>query len=244
MQLGLDAAGMIPGFGAFADVANAGVSLLRGDYAGAAFSIFAAIPGIGDAAAAAKMAKKGATFLEKEIAEEAAKKAAKEAAERAEKEAAERAAKKEAESGGGKIKGKGKDKDGGPCDHQKKGNGKGDYSGGAHAETKLPVGDGLDSHHMPADQVSPLSKNSGPAIQMLPGDHAKTGSNGQMPGSAIYRYEIGQLLAEGKWRDALAKEIRNVRKIANAIQDPKKYNESISEMLKYFHCLEINNLLG
>lgn len=127
VQLGLDAAGMVPGFGAFADVANAGVSVFRGDYAGAAFSLLAAIPGIGDAAAAGKMIKKGAGVLEK--------KAAKEAAEKAEKEAAQRAAKKEvAEKKGGKSKGKDKD---GPCKI------------GPYSTLKCPPGN--DAHHIVPD---------------------------------------------------------------------------------------------
>ena len=59
LQLVMDICGFIPGFGAFFDLANAGISLARGDYAGAAMSALAAIPGIGDAAAAAKIGIKG-----------------------------------------------------------------------------------------------------------------------------------------------------------------------------------------
>jgi hypothetical protein len=120
----------------------------------------------------------------------------------------------------------------------------GDYRGGAHSEMSKPKNDGLDSHHAPADDASPLSRNAGPAIQMDPNDHHKTPSNGQMKGAAIYSYDIKQLLDKGEWRNALAKEIRAVRKIANVIKDPRKYNDAISEILKHFHCLDKNNLLG
>lgn len=51
---------------------------------------------------------------------------------------------------------------------------------------------------MPADDVSPLPRNDGPAIHMEPPDHHKTRSNGQVPGSYQYRRNIESLLKEGK----------------------------------------------
>ena len=41
----------------------------------------------------------------------------------------------------------------------------------------------------------------------------------------------------------MAKEIRDIRQVAKNINDPKKYNEAIREMLEYFKCLQKNNLL-
>ncbi|WP_423732087.1 hypothetical protein [Hafnia paralvei] len=224
-QLSLDAAGLLPGFGAFFDVANAGVSLCRGDFASAAFSLLAAIPVVGDAAAAVKMARKGVIAIEKKAAKEVVKKAEKEAAEKA------------AGSGGGRIAGKGK-KGKGPCDHLKKGSGKGDYRGGAHSETSRPAGDGLDSHHMPADDVSPLSRSQGPAIQMDPSDHKVTRSNGSSHAAFKYRKKIEELLRKGEWRKAMAIEIWDIKSV-----NGRKYNEAIKEMLLYFKCLDKNNLL-
>ncbi len=58
LQMGLDLCGFIPGIGVFFDLANAAVSLARGDYCGAAMSAIAAIPGLGDGIAAAKMGVK------------------------------------------------------------------------------------------------------------------------------------------------------------------------------------------
>jgi len=62
----LDGLGMVPGFGAIADGLNAVWYLAEGNYTDAAMSAFAAIPGIGDAAAAAKLGKRasglGKTF--------------------------------------------------------------------------------------------------------------------------------------------------------------------------------------
>lgn len=59
-QLALDVAGLVPGVGEVADLANAGISLARGDAIGAAASLAAAIPGLGWGATGAKWAVKGA----------------------------------------------------------------------------------------------------------------------------------------------------------------------------------------
>lgn len=134
-------------------------------------------------------------------------------------------------------------KEPGPCDHLKQGKGTGPYRGGAHSKTSKPTNDGKDSHHMPADAASPLPKKDGPAIQMEPNDHAKTPSNGQMPGSFAYVVMLEDLLSKGEWRKALRKEMLAVRKIAKASGDSTKYNEAMLEMLEYFKCLEKNNLL-
>lgn len=54
---GLDYLGMIPGYGAAADVLNAGLYLTEGDLVNAGMSGFAAIPGAGDWAGAGKIAR-------------------------------------------------------------------------------------------------------------------------------------------------------------------------------------------
>ena len=59
IQLALDAAGFVPGFGAIPDLTNAAISALRGNWAEAGLSVLAAVPIIGDAAAGAKLASKG-----------------------------------------------------------------------------------------------------------------------------------------------------------------------------------------
>jgi len=79
IQLGLDIVGLIPGIGTAADIINAGISLGRGDYLGAAVNLLGAIPGVGDAAktaikagshaADAAKAGKAAIGAGKEIAE-------------------------------------------------------------------------------------------------------------------------------------------------------------------------------
>ncbi|MGU2293286.1 polymorphic toxin type 15 domain-containing protein, partial [Pseudomonas aeruginosa] len=93
LQLGLDVVGLIPVVGEIADLANAGISLARGDYAGAALSLLSAIPFAGWLGTAGKVGRHGA-----KAAAEASAKAAKEAAERAaKKEAADKAAKEAAQ---------------------------------------------------------------------------------------------------------------------------------------------------
>ena len=65
LQLGLDVVGLIPGLGEIADLANAGVSLARGDYVGAALSLAAMVPFAGWAATGAKAGRKASTTLAK-----------------------------------------------------------------------------------------------------------------------------------------------------------------------------------
>lgn len=266
---GLDALGAIPEVGAVFDGANALVYAAEGNLMQAGISGGAAVldlvPVAGTAGKVAEFGAKGAAKLAakeaaeraaKELAEQEAKKLAEEEAKRlaeqeakriaeqGAKEAEERAAKEAAAAekppkgqDGGKIKG-------GPCDHLKQGSGKGKYRGGAHGKTSKPANDGKDSHHMPADDVSPLKRNDGPAIQMEPDDHALTSSNGQNGRvGRRYRAMIESLLKDGKWREAMLKEIQDVRRIAKQIKDARRYNEAMLEMLEYFKCLQKNGLL-
>ncbi|MCR8984425.1 hypothetical protein NW801_04915 [Brevibacillus laterosporus] len=64
VQLALDVVGMIPGVGEIADLANAGISLARGDYEGAALSLAACVPFAGWAATGTKFVKKGMNAFE------------------------------------------------------------------------------------------------------------------------------------------------------------------------------------
>jgi RHS repeat-associated protein len=57
LQKALDFGGMIPGLGEPLDLINGGISLARGDYAGAALSMAAVIPIVGNAAGAVKIAR-------------------------------------------------------------------------------------------------------------------------------------------------------------------------------------------
>lgn len=65
IQLALDVAGMVPLAGAAADLLNASISVLRGDWVGAGLSLVSAVPGVGDAVGGAKLAYKGAKLATK-----------------------------------------------------------------------------------------------------------------------------------------------------------------------------------
>lgn len=58
LQTGLDIVGMVPIVGEVADLANAGISLARGDYEGAALSMAAMVPIAGNAAGAVKIGRR------------------------------------------------------------------------------------------------------------------------------------------------------------------------------------------
>lgn len=81
---------------------------------------------------------------------------------------------------------------------------------------------------MLADSISHLSRARGPSIQMEKTDHALTSSYGSKAEAVTYRKEIKELLDAGRWREAMAREIRDVRGITGS-----KYNTAIREMLDY-----------
>lgn len=64
LQMLLDLAGMIPGAGAVPDLLNATISVAKGDYIEAALSVVSAVPGVGDAAGAAKIAKNAEKYAQ------------------------------------------------------------------------------------------------------------------------------------------------------------------------------------
>jgi hypothetical protein len=102
LQLGLDIVGLIPVVGEIADVANAGISLARGDYAGAALSLLSAVPFAGYLGTAGKISRHGAKAVA-----EASVKTSREAVERTAREAAQKRAKEAAarkQPSGGKVR--------------------------------------------------------------------------------------------------------------------------------------------
>jgi len=110
----------------------------------------------------------------------------------------------------------------------------GQYRGGRHGDTKGPVGDGKESNHMPADSTSPIPRDDGPAIQMDPSDHRATSSWGGSTEAIEYRKELKDMIDNGQMRDAMAREIRDVRRVATEVAgQPRKYNEAMREMLEY-----------
>lgn len=109
------------------------------------------------------------------------------------------------------------------------------YRGGRHSRTKKPAGDGLESHHMPADSTTSIPRERGPAIQMDPVDHKMTSSHsGQGPTSKQYRDNLKEMIDQGRNRNAMAMEIWDVKRAAReGSGDSTKYNDAIREMLNY-----------
>ena len=62
-HIALDVAGFIPGVGIAADLLNAGLYAVEGDFASAGLSAVSAVPIVGDAAAAVKLGAKGVDAL-------------------------------------------------------------------------------------------------------------------------------------------------------------------------------------
>jgi len=105
--------------------------------------------------------------------------------------------------------------------------GDGPFRGGRHKDTKGPAGDGLESHHMPADSISPLPTDQGPAIQMEPTDHRRTASHGSRGAAGVtHRARQAALIAEGRFDDAIQTDIDDVQSKFGS-----KYDEAILEMI-------------
>jgi len=102
VQLGLDIVGLIPVVGEIADIANAGISLARGDYTGAALSLVSAIPFVGYLGTAGKIGRHGTKAVV-----EGSVKTSKEVVERTAREAAQKRAKETTarkRTSGGKVR--------------------------------------------------------------------------------------------------------------------------------------------
>ena len=98
-------------------------------------------------------------------------------------------------------------------------------TGGAYKD--VPANGGQ-VHHMPADSVSPYSKNKGPGIRMDTVDHMQTESWGRSKTAQKYRARQKELIDEGFFRKAQQMDIEDVR-----LKFGSKYDEAIQQMLEY-----------
>ena len=87
---------------------------------------------------------------------------------------------------------------------------------------------GYHAHHVPADQISPISKGRGPAVAMLPKDHLNTASHGRGPAARAYRKAQADLIAKGDFRGAIRMDIDDIRGKFGS-----KYDDAIEQMLEY-----------
>jgi len=113
-----------------------------------------------------------------------------------------------------------------------------DKKGGSYKELK-DAGYGENSkppqevHHMPADSVSELSRNDGPAITMDKEDHRRTASCGNSKEAKKYRAKQKELIEQGKFREAIQMDIDDIHK-----KFGDKYDDAIKNMLDYVEKLE------
>lgn len=98
--------------------------------------------------------------------------------------------------------------------------------GGAHGEVQGQAG--YESHHMPANSVSPLETNKGPAIAMQVDDHRLTASWGNSREARAYRAKQAELIEQGGFRDAQRMDIEDVR-----AKFGDKYDAAIKQMMDY-----------
>ncbi len=99
---------------------------------------------------------------------------------------------------------------------------------------KGPVGDQLESHHLPDRWPDPgTTVGDGSAIQMVPKHHQQTSSWGSGTAARAYAQETAELIAAGRYRGAMAREIRDVRKVARRFGDIRYYNRALRQMLDY-----------
>ncbi len=110
----------------------------------------------------------------------------------------------------------------------------GDRQGGRFGDIfKEGEGDKIEVHHMPADSVTELSRNDGPAIRMDKADHRETASCGSSREAREYRECQKDLIDEGKFDEAVQMDIDDIREKFGG-----KYDDAINEMLAYIDELE------
>lgn len=88
-------------------------------------------------------------------------------------------------------------------------------------------------HHMPADSVSHIEREDGPAIAIDYEDHQQTASCGSSREAKEYRAMQKELIDNGDFRGALQMDIDDLH---DKFGD--KYDEAISQMLDYVDKLE------
>lgn len=109
-----------------------------------------------------------------------------------------------------------------------------DKKGGSYAEVfKEGEGEKYEVHHMPADSVSKIERNDGPAIKMEKADHRQTSSCGSSKEAREYRSIQKELIDQGKFREALQMDIDDIHE-----KFGDKYDAAIGEMLDYANGLE------
>jgi hypothetical protein len=92
----------------------------------------------------------------------------------------------------------------------------------------IEVSPGYQRHHMPANSISPLSREAGPAIRMELDDHTKTASWGPYPDAKVHRARQADLIRNGDFAGAQDIDIEDIRALFG-----NKYDDAIEQMLQH-----------
>lgn len=112
-------------------------------------------------------------------------------------------------------------------------------NGGSYSDVKKNSnGETHEVHHMPADAVSYIDRDDGPAIKMEKDDHRQTASCGCSREAREYRAAQKELIDNGKFREALQMDIDDIHEKFGS-----KYDKAISEMLEYVDKLEAEGII-
>ena len=86
-----------------------------------------------------------------------------------------------------------------------------EVNGGSYAEVKkYSNGETHEVHHMPADSVSNIDREKGPAIKMEKADHRQTASYGNSKEAQEYRAAQKELIANGDFQKAFEMDIKDI----------------------------------
>jgi hypothetical protein len=260
LQLLLDLVGMVPGAGAIPDLLNGCISLARGDFFGAALSVFSAIPAAGDVVGAGKIIKNAEKYVEALKLVESkvlpklpanVAKPLKEFIDKAKDKLDElmgkgKTAEKAPDAPNGKPKTGEEDEAAKKGDTQVKKTPKdcsalasgvpgSEYKGGSHGKMS-PGGKSRDqeAHHMPSNKASPHAYSDGPTIQMDTADHKQTASHDNKPQAAAYRAAQELLASQGKsgFTKAFFMDVIDIE-----TKFPGKYTAAIAQAAAYAKCM-------
>ena len=92
----------------------------------------------------------------------------------------------------------------------------------------LGEGELYEVHHIPADSVTGIPYEDGPAIKMDKEDHRRTASCGSSREAREYRKRQKELIQQGHFKEAVQMDIDDIQK-----KFGDKYDDAIEEMIEY-----------
>lgn len=110
--------------------------------------------------------------------------------------------------------------------------------GGSYSEVREHVeaaeAENKEVHHMPADSVSPLERNDGPAIEMDKEDHRQTASCGSSRDAKAYRAEQRAKIENGDFDGAFEMDVDDLHekfgdKYDRQIEQAREYKDKLKQ---------------